>query len=61
MSEARFAMLDRSDPDRSAMLLGLAQDDVNARWRYYEQLAGLERSAPMHVAPADPNSAMDSE
>ena len=61
MSEARFAMLDRSDPDRSAMLLALAQDDVNARWRYYQQLAGLGRSAPVHAGPPAPNAATDSE
>jgi pyruvate-ferredoxin/flavodoxin oxidoreductase len=48
-SEARFAMLQRSDPERSALLLGHAQSDVTARWRYYEQLAGVERTAPVHV------------
>ena len=36
-------MLARSDPDRSAMLLGLAQRDIDERWHYYEQLAGVER------------------
>ena len=45
-SEARFAMLQRSDPDRSALLVDLAQSDVTARWRYYEQLAGVERTSP---------------
>ncbi len=49
-SEARYSMLRRSDPDRSAQLLDLAQTDVTARWQYYEQLAGVERSAPVHVA-----------
>ncbi len=49
-SEARFAMLQRSDPARSALLVDLAQSDVTARWRYYEQLAGVERQAPVHVA-----------
>ncbi len=49
-SEARYSMLQRSDPDRSALLLGLAQSDVTARWQYYEQLAGVERTAPVHVA-----------
>ena len=48
--EARFAMLRRSDPERAAELLRLAQDDVAGRWRYYQQLAGLERSAPEHAA-----------
>ena len=50
-SEARFAMLQRSDPERAGQLLGLAQSDVSQRWNYYEQLAGVERSAPEHVAP----------
>jgi pyruvate-ferredoxin/flavodoxin oxidoreductase len=49
-SEARFAMLRRSDPARSALLVDLAQTDVTARRRYYEQLAGVERQAPVHVA-----------
>ena len=33
-------MLARSDPERSAQLLDLAQRDIDERWRYYEQLAG---------------------
>ena len=49
-SEARFSMLRRSDPDRAAQLLALAQSDVTARWHHYEQLAGVERTAPVHVA-----------
>jgi pyruvate-ferredoxin/flavodoxin oxidoreductase len=43
LKEARFSMLARSDPDRSRQLLDLAQEDIDERWRYYEQLAGLER------------------
>ena len=43
LKEARFSMLARSDPDRSARLLDLAQRDIDERWHYYEQLAGLER------------------
>ena len=49
-SEARFSMLRRSDPDRAAQLLALAESDVAARWHHYEQLAGVERTAPVHVA-----------
>ncbi len=49
-SEARFSMLERSDPTRSAELLALAQADVTARWHHYEQLAGVERTPPTHVA-----------
>jgi pyruvate-ferredoxin/flavodoxin oxidoreductase len=51
-SEARFSMLRRSDPDRADQLQTLAQDDVNARWHHYQQLASVERSAPAHLDPA---------
>lgn len=50
-TEGRFAMLERSDADRAAQLRELAQADVDERWRYYEQLAGLTRTAP--APPAD--------
>jgi pyruvate-ferredoxin/flavodoxin oxidoreductase len=46
LTETRFAMLTRSDPERSRHLLALAQADVDERWRYYEQLAGVARSVP---------------
>ncbi len=49
MKEARFAMLARSNPVRAEQLLALAQNDINERWHFYEQMAGVERSAP---APA---------
>ena len=53
-SEARFAMLARSDPSAPAELLALAQADVDERWRYYEQLAGVERTAHDASATATP-------
>jgi pyruvate-ferredoxin/flavodoxin oxidoreductase len=46
MQEARFAMLTRSDPERAAELFQAAQQDIDERRRYYEQLAGLERGLP---------------
>ena len=46
MTEGRFAMLARSDPERADHLFSLAQADVDERWRYYEQLAGVERTMP---------------
>jgi pyruvate-ferredoxin/flavodoxin oxidoreductase len=49
--EGRFAMLARSNPERSEQLLRLAQADVDERWRYYEQLAGVERTVAH--APGD--------
>jgi pyruvate-ferredoxin/flavodoxin oxidoreductase len=44
LKEARFAVLGRTHPERAAELLALAQRDVDERWRYYEQLAGVERT-----------------
>ncbi|MDH4111973.1 MAG: pyruvate:ferredoxin (flavodoxin) oxidoreductase, partial [Actinomycetota bacterium] len=43
--EARYAMLARIDPTRAEELQRLAQDDVDARWRLYEQLAEVERGS----------------
>ena len=43
VKEARFAMLMRSKPEHAEYLLNLAQRDIDETWRYYEQLAGLER------------------
>jgi pyruvate-ferredoxin/flavodoxin oxidoreductase len=44
--EARFAMLQRSDPEQAARLQALAQADADERWRWYAQLAGVERTLP---------------
>ncbi len=44
--EARYEMLHRADPERAAALADLAQADVDERWRYYEQLADIERGVP---------------
>jgi pyruvate-ferredoxin/flavodoxin oxidoreductase len=49
--EARYAMLARTDPDRSELLQAQAQEDVDARWRLYEQLAEVERG--VEDAPAE--------
>ncbi len=37
--EGRYRMLTQSHPDRAAMLLKLAQDDVKKRWETHENLA----------------------
>jgi pyruvate-ferredoxin/flavodoxin oxidoreductase len=53
-SETRFAILERTDPERAAELAELIQADADERWRYYEQLAGMHRSVPhLHAAEAD--------
>jgi pyruvate-ferredoxin/flavodoxin oxidoreductase len=45
-SEARYATLARTHPHEAARLGALAQADVTERWRYYEQLAGMQRTVP---------------
>ncbi len=42
--ETRYTALDREDHERAEHLLELAQADIDERWHYYEQLAGIERS-----------------
>ena len=43
-NETRFKMLTQSKPEEAERLLELAQQDVNERWRMYEQLASLDYS-----------------
>ena len=52
-AEARFAILQRTHPDRAAELASLAQADADERWRYYQGLAGLERTVP-HIEHPTP-------
>jgi pyruvate-ferredoxin/flavodoxin oxidoreductase len=42
--ETRFSMLMRKSPDEAKRLAERAQDDVDERWRLYQQLASVERS-----------------
>ena len=44
-AEGRYALLANRDPERAAFLGEQAQADVDERWRLYEQLAGVERTA----------------
>jgi pyruvate-ferredoxin/flavodoxin oxidoreductase len=53
-TETRFAVLQRTHPERAAELAALAQADADERWRYYQQLAGIERTVP-HVHQLDPD------
>ncbi len=57
-SETRFAVLQRTHPERAAELALLAQADIDERWRYYEQLAGMQRSVP-HVDRHAPIGTLD--
>ena len=51
-TEARFAILKRTDPKRAERLMKLAQADIDERWHYYEQLAAMERAVPHEPDPA---------
>ena len=51
-SEARYAMLERSDPEAARELFDLSQQDIDARWELYEQMADVDR----HI-PEDPHDA----
>jgi len=52
-AETRFAVLARTHPERAIELAELAQADIDERWRYYEQLAGMHRSVP-HAHHSEP-------
>jgi pyruvate-ferredoxin/flavodoxin oxidoreductase len=43
-NETRFRMLTQSKPEEAERLMVLAQQDVNDRWRMYQQLASLDYS-----------------
>ncbi len=43
MKEGRYAMLAQSDPARAKQLLKASQQDADARWQLYEQMAGVHR------------------
>jgi len=45
-AETRFAILQRTQPERAAELGALSQADADERWHYYSQLADIERSIP---------------
>ena len=45
-TEGRFALLARTMPERFERLQREAQADIDERWRLYEQLAVVERTAP---------------
>ncbi|MCC6909182.1 MAG: pyruvate:ferredoxin (flavodoxin) oxidoreductase [Phycisphaerales bacterium] len=48
--EARYAMLHRANPAEAARLFEQAQADIDARWRFYEQMVGVSRNTNGHVA-----------
>jgi len=40
-SETRYKMLSKSNPEQSKALIDQAQAEISARWKMYEQLAGM--------------------
>jgi pyruvate-ferredoxin/flavodoxin oxidoreductase len=54
LKEARYAMLARANPEHAEQLLSQAQRDVDNRWRFYEQMAGVERALPGELEIGDP-------
>jgi len=52
LKEARFGILARSKPEESARLLELGQQDINGRYQFYEQLAGVDRTVAAETAAA---------
>jgi len=53
MSEARFGMLDLANPAEAERLMQLAADDIAERWRLYEQIVSVERTAPVIMDDED--------
>ena len=52
-TETRFAVLQRTQPERAAEMAALRQADADEKRHYYEQLAGIERTVP-HIHRPDP-------
>ncbi len=53
-TEGRFSMLARANPAHATELLALAQADVDERWRFYRQLAGIERTVSSSSEATEP-------
>ena len=61
-SEVRYAALARSHPERAKELLGLLEGDAAERWRYYTQLAGIQRTVVHDVgSPGDAEDGQPAE
>jgi pyruvate-ferredoxin/flavodoxin oxidoreductase len=58
-TEARYATLARTYPRQAARLAALAQADVTERWRYYEQLASVQRTVPQVASDVEPETGPD--
>ena len=58
MKEGRYAMLAQSDPARAKALGRQAQAEADARWQFYEQVAGVHRVVAAG-AVADPEAVVE--
>jgi pyruvate-ferredoxin/flavodoxin oxidoreductase len=56
--ETRYAILQRTNPERAAHLAALAQADADERWSYYQQLAGISQTVP-HIGESDLGAIVD--
>ena len=52
MKDGRDAMLAQADPARAKMLMRAAQHEADARWDFYEQVAGVAHRVVSHEAAA---------
>ncbi|HYS93029.1 MAG TPA: pyruvate:ferredoxin (flavodoxin) oxidoreductase, partial [Candidatus Acidoferrales bacterium] len=52
-NETRYTMLAHSNPEAARRLLDEAQGDIQARWRFYEHLAGLLVNGPSAGAASE--------
>jgi pyruvate-ferredoxin/flavodoxin oxidoreductase len=53
LTEARFSMLARANPDVADELMMLAQRDIDDRWHLYEQMVEVERTARFGIVDDD--------
>jgi pyruvate-ferredoxin/flavodoxin oxidoreductase len=53
-TETRFAILERTDPERAHELAELLQADADERWSYYRQEAAIHRTVP-HTEHHEPD------
>jgi pyruvate-ferredoxin/flavodoxin oxidoreductase len=60
-SEARYSTLARTYPRQATRLSALAQADVTELWRYYEQLAAVQRTVPQVASDVEPEVDSDAE
>jgi len=60
LSENRFKMLTQSKPEDAKLFFAEAQQDADARWLYYQYLAGRNVKTPA-PAPAKPQASIDQQ